>query len=330
MTHTLFLGVGSVTTRIILSAYRQVLDRGRADRASAVVAFGEDPSFYDADRIPGLRWHRLPSLRTTLTVVAHAREDYPWIDDKGFDAMRAMSREPGDGLAASPGAGRCAVVGAAPDLYNSIRAVRDEVNARGDELDVLVCTSLVGGSSSGSLAEAGLLARSACSDEQGESLVRVRNVLVLPSFAIDAHPHEVQRRADNALQGLRMAAEGVAVKKRWFTGRNGREEMVASLADEFVLVNPAYQADDHARVKALTTIDQVVSATARILAGYAGGETAWQALQNRTMDSTAWRVDGEGAGARFRWVNAVNEARVYFDDQRLRAGVMHGLLQPTA
>ena len=315
MTHTIILTVGTSSTQIGQMAMRQVQSHGDSDRASAVFVFAEDPGFFGIDQMPGVRWHRLPKMREILRAVTDDPDAYPWLTSEAIGTIRTLASAPGDGLAGSPGAGRVAFTLVAAEVYNSLKSLYDDARTRGDDVEVLIVTCCVGGTSRGSLLEAGLLVQAACPDAS----VR-RNVLVLPSFAAVAHDHEYSRRAANALSALQLVEEGMVLRLRTFTGPNGREAVESTLADEVLVVAPAYQADPHASVKSIDQIPDILTATARIVGGLAGGERAWKELMNRTMDSTAQRVEKVVKG-RIRWVCAVNEARIVCGEERLLGGV---------
>lgn len=316
MTHTCILGIGTNSSRIALDAMLKIQNRGNADRASAVVVFAEDPATLGANGIKGVRWHKIPNMLAIRDAIADHEEDYPWLSAAGRAAVCGLAAEAGDGLAAAPGAGRAGFVQVAPALYNTLADIQKEVSARGDDLEVMLITVTTGGTSRGALREAGLLVKRACP----QAKVR-RNVVVLPCFTVRAAPWEHQRRADNALTALQIIHEGMTERERSFMGPGGvRETIFASLANDVLLVNPAYQADPFARVKELTSLDDIVEATARIVAGLAGRERPWQALIDRTLDSATQRREG------LRWVGSANEARIYFDEARLRAAVARAVV----
>jgi len=316
MTHTCILGIGTNSSRIALDAMVKIIARGNADRASAVVVFAEDPATLGANSIPGVRWHKIPNMLAIRDAISDHPEDYPWLSEDGIKAIVGLAGAAGDGLAASPGAGRAGFTQVAPALFNTLADIQKDVSARGDDLEVLLITVTTGGTSRGALREAGPLVKLACP----QAKVR-RNVVVLPCFSVRAAPWEHQRRADNALTALQIIHEGMLERERSFMGPAGRRETIStSLANDVLLVNPAYQADPFARVKELTSLDDIVEATSRIVVGLAGREQPWQALIDRTLDSTTQRQAGR------RWVGAANEARIYFDEERLRAAVARAVI----
>lgn len=314
MTHTIVLTVGTSSTQIGQLALRQVRSQGDPGRASGVFVFAEEPHFFGIRPADGVRWHRLPKMPEVLHAVSEEPEAYPWLTPEAMESMRVLASAPGDGLAASPGAGRVAFTLVAAEVYNSLKVLHDAARSRGDDVEVLIVTTCVGGTSRGSLLEAGLLVQTACPD----AAIR-RNLLVLPTFAFGAHDHEYRRRAENALSALQIVEEGMVLRDRRFTGPKGRTTIEATLADEVLVVAPAYQSDPHGSVKAIDLLADILAAAARIVAGLAGGERAWKELMNRTIDSTEKRV--EDLGGRVRWVCAVNEARVICDQERLMEGV---------
>lgn len=319
MTHTILFPIGTSGTRIGRAALRQVQAHGDPDRASGVFVFAEDPGFFGLDGVPGVRWHPLPKMREVLKAVTDAPDDYPWITSKAVEDIRRLSGGSGEGLGASPGAGRVAFTLVAAEVYNSLKAIHDAARAHGDDVDVLIITCCMGGTSRGSLLEAGLLARAACPDA-----VR-RNILVLPSFTADGNDKEHMRRCRNALTALQIIEDGMTIQTRSFAGPRGRETVEATLAEEVLLVVPGYQSDPHAPVTSLNE-EEEIRAAARIAAGLAGGDRAWQMLMNQTLDSTLERVEPVGEG-RVRWVSAVNEARIVCEQEVLMESIRDELLK---
>lgn len=316
MTHHIIHAVGTAAVNIARSALAQVHARGGTDCASGVFAAADDPGELGLTGMDGVRWHPYPDMRDVVRSVADYPEQYPWIPREAIPAMRRLGALDGKGFGGMPGFGRCGYAQVAPDLFNSLRDLHDQAISRGDDVVVDIVTTTFGGTSRGSILEAGLLAKRACRE------VKVRrNIVVLPSFAIDAPEHLHRKRAQNALSALQIVDEGMTESTRWFAGPNGREEILATLADDVVLFAPAYQADPHATIKALTNQADINVAAARLVAGLAGGERAWQVVRNEGIDTSEERIAPQP-----RWVGAANEGRIYFDQARLLACAMAALL----
>lgn len=327
MTHTILVGDGTTSILILLAVMLELRASGRGDRVSAVLVGGEPPdygAFRGGALAPNVRYHQLPTLQETFDKVNRDRDAYPWLTEEAQDAVLGLAQGMGDGLAASPGAGRAALVQRAADVWTSLRRLHDEALADGHRVEILIVTTAVGGTSRGSLCELGLIAKSACPEANGR-----RSIVVLPCFSESAHGHQYAVRANLALAALAIIEDGAVVKQRSFTGKNGKIETInGRLAEEFLLVVPAYQGSGQAELKALRSVAEVIGATARMVAGIGGGDLLWEALFNETLDATPWRDANIGTASepRVRWVCAANEARIYFSEARLRLGVMGALL----
>lgn len=333
MTHTILLSAGTSGSRIAQLALREVHAHGDPDQVSAVFVAAESPDFFGLEMKPGVRWHLLPKMRDVLEAVTDDPAGYPWLDERAVDEIRKLSHGSGDGFGASPGAGRVAFTLVAAEVYNSLKSLHDAARARGDSVDVLQITAVMGGTSRGALTEAGLLARAAC-----PKAVR-RNLLVLPSFRADGNVRDHLRRCRNTLTALQIVEDGMTIRSRTFTGTHGRQTMEETLADEAYVVAPEYQTDTNALVMSLNEEEEILAA-ARIAAGLAGGDQAWQVLLNQTLDSTLDRVeavrermdDPDGRadavlGGRVRWVSAVNEGRIICDQEALMEAIRDALLK---
>lgn len=326
---TLIYAVGTTACNAALAATREALALGGEDCVRCLLVFADRPDSFDLTGLERIvRWVRLPTLEEVYYEITEHRGRYLWIEDPDLAVLGDLKNGEGDGLAACPAAGRVAISLRARQLFHELRRLFDEAVLDRFDMEVTYICVAVGGTGRGALLEAPILAQVACTNRDG-ARAKHRMILVMATFSGEALEDEYRRRADLGLSAWRLVERGMAkIQDFSYTGASGTVETFRGrLTGSVLVVIPGYQRDPRGPIRGLANVAEIVTATARIVAGLACG-LGWQLMLDRRLDTTLREVQNIGTteNPAVRWVSVANEARVWFNPDRLMAAVRAALV----